>query len=72
MVSNTNELKFEATDSKKYLTDVAATDISIVRQPNGFKESAEAAQEGAKVARQQIEKSTDKPTVSKLNAKNTG
>jgi len=57
------------------LAEVAATDISIVRQANSFKESAEVAQEGAKaakVARQQIEKSTGKSAISKLNAKNTG
>jgi len=57
------------------LAEVAATDISIARQPNGFEESAVVAQEGAKaakVARQQIEKSTSKSAVSKLNAKNTG
>ncbi|MCL2443466.1 MAG: hypothetical protein FWD13_08395, partial [Treponema sp.] len=50
-----------------------ATDISAARQPNGFNESAKAAQEGAKaakVARQQIEKSTGKSAVSKLNNKN--
>ena len=57
------------------LAEVAATDISIVRQPNSFDESAKAAQEGAKaakVARKQIEKSTGKSAVSKLNAKNLG
>ncbi|MCL2762045.1 MAG: hypothetical protein FWD36_02405 [Treponema sp.] len=57
------------------LAEVAATDISIIRQPNGFNENAEVAKEGAKaakVARQQIEKSTGKSAVSKLNAKNTG
>ena len=55
------------------LAEVAATDISFVRQPNGFDESAEVAQEGAKaakVARQQIEKSTGTSAISKLNAKN--
>ena len=55
------------------LAEVAATDISAARQPNGFNESAKAAQEGAKaakVARQQIEKSTGKSAVSKLNNKN--
>ena len=57
------------------LAEVAATDISIVRQPNGFDESATVAQEGAKAAkaaREQIEKSTGKPAVSKLNAKKLG
>jgi hypothetical protein len=57
------------------LSEVAATDISIVRQPVGFRESAVVAKEGAmaaKVAREQIEKSTGKPAVSKLNAKNLG
>lgn len=54
------------------LAEVAATDISIVRQPAGFKESAVVAKEGAKaakVAREQIEKSTEKSAVSRLNAK---
>lgn len=54
------------------LAEVAATDISQVRQPEGFEQSAEVAQEGAKAAkaaRLQLEKSTGKPVVSKLNAK---
>ena len=57
------------------LAEVATTDISIARQPNGFDESAAVAREGAKaakVARNQIEKSTGKSAVSKLNAKNLG
>jgi hypothetical protein len=57
------------------LAEVAATDISIVRQPAGFKESAVVAKEGAKaarVAREQIEKSTGKSAVSRLNAQNFG
>jgi hypothetical protein len=57
------------------LAEVAATDISVVRQPSGFDESAAVAKEGAqaaKVAREQIEKSTGKPAVSKLNAKQSG
>ena len=57
------------------LAEVAATDISIARQPSGFDESAEVAEEGAKaakVAREQIEKSTGKPAVSRLNAKIIG
>jgi hypothetical protein len=57
------------------LAEVAATEISIIRQPSGFHESAEAAKEGAKaakVAREQIEKSTGRPAVSKKNAKNAG
>ena len=54
------------------LAEVAATDISIERQPVGFAESAGVAEEGAKaakVAREQIEKSTGKPAISPLNAK---
>jgi hypothetical protein len=54
------------------LAEVATTDISVIRQPSGFRESAVVAKEGAKaakVAREQIEKSTGKPAVSKLNAK---
>jgi len=54
------------------LAEVAATDISLVRQPVGFKESAAVATEGAKAAkaaRDQIEKSTGKAVVSRSNAK---
>jgi len=54
------------------LAEVAATDISIERQPASFNESAIVAKEGAKaakVAREQIEKSTGKSAVSSLNAK---
>lgn len=54
------------------LAEVAATDISQVRQPEGFEQSAKVAKEGAKTAkaaRLQLEKSTGKPVVSKLNAK---
>lgn len=57
------------------LAEVAATDISVVRQPQGFSESAAAAREGAQAAnaaRVQLEKSTGKPAVSPLNAKNLG
>jgi hypothetical protein len=57
------------------LAEVAATDISIARQPSGFAESADVAKEGAKaakVAREQIEGSTGKKVVSPLNAKNFG
>ena len=57
------------------LAEVAATDISIARQPTGFRESAVVAKEGAKaakVAREQIEKSTGKSAVSRLNAKDLG
>jgi hypothetical protein len=53
------------------LAEVAATDISIERQPENFKESAQIAAEGAtaaKVARDQIEKSTGKPAISSHNA----
>jgi hypothetical protein len=54
------------------LAEVAATDISIERQPVGLAESADVAAEGAKaakVAREQIEKSTGKPAISPLSAK---
>jgi hypothetical protein len=57
------------------LAEVAATDISVVRQPQGFSESAAVAKEGAmtaKAARIQLEKSTGKSAVSKLKAKNRG
>jgi len=55
------------------LAEVATTDISIIRQPSGFRESAEIAKEGAetaKVARMRLEKSIGRPAVSKLNARN--
>jgi hypothetical protein len=54
------------------LAEVAATDISIERQPANFVESTAVAKEGAKaarVAREQIERSTGKSAVSTLNAK---
>jgi hypothetical protein len=54
------------------LAEVAATDISIERQPANYDESAKVATEGAKaakVAREQIEKSTGKPVISSMNAK---
>ena len=54
------------------LAEVAATDISIVRQPRGYGESADVAKEGAKaakVAREHIEKNTGKSAVSMQNAK---
>jgi hypothetical protein len=54
------------------LAEVAATDISIVRQPAGFSESAEVAKEGAKAARAaraQIEKSTGKPVIKSAKRK---
>jgi hypothetical protein len=54
------------------LAEVAATDISIERQPASFGESAEVAREGAKaakVAREQIEKSTGRPAISSMSAK---
>ncbi|MCL1888009.1 MAG: Bro-N domain-containing protein [Kiritimatiellaeota bacterium] len=54
------------------LAEVAATEITVARQPVGFAESAEAAREGADVARdarEKIEKNTGKPAVSRLNAK---
>lgn len=57
------------------LAEVAATDISLVRNPQGFDASAEVAKEGAKTAkaaRQQLEKSTGKPVVSRLSAKQLG
>jgi len=57
------------------LAEVAATDISIERKPDGFMESAVVAQEGAKVAkvaRAQIEKSTGKSAISSLNANELG
>ena len=57
------------------LAEVAATDISLVRNPEGFDESAEVAKEGAKAAkaaRLQLEKSTGKPAVSPSNSRQLG
>ncbi|WP_323018317.1 Bro-N domain-containing protein [Castellaniella sp.] len=57
------------------LAEVAATDISLVRNPQGLAESATVAAEGAqtaKAARLQLEKSTGQPVVSRLNAKALG
>jgi len=57
------------------LAEATATEVSIVEQPMGFHESAKVAKEGAKaakVAREQIEKSTGKSAISSLNAKNLG
>jgi len=54
------------------LAEVAATEISVVRQPAGFKESAEVAKKGAgvaKSAREQLEKATGKSVISRRNAK---
>ena len=47
----------------------------LVRNPQGFNESAQVAAEGAKTAkaaRLQLEKSTGQPVVSALNAKKLG
>ena len=57
------------------LAEVAATDIALVRQPQGFDASAQVAAEGAKTAkaaRAQLEKSTGKSALSALNAKQLG
>jgi hypothetical protein len=57
------------------LAEVAATDISLVRNPQGLGEAAEVVVEGAKTARAarvQLEKSTGKPVVSVSNAKAIG
>ena len=57
------------------LAEVAATDISLVRNPQGLTESALVAAEGAqtaKAARLQLEQSTGQPVVSKLNAQKLG
>jgi hypothetical protein len=54
------------------LAEVATTDISIARQPEGFDESAVVAEEGAevaKVARLQIEKGTGRSALNPMNAK---
>ena len=55
--------------------EAAATEISTVRQPSGLNESAEAAKDGAetaKIAREQLEKRTRRPAISKSNAKSLG
>ena len=57
------------------LAEVATTDISIVQQPSGFKESSDVAKQGAgvaKAAREQLEIGTGKSAISSLNAKNLG
>jgi hypothetical protein len=57
------------------LAEVAATDISLVRNPQGLTQSAEVAAEGAqtaKAARLQLERSTGQPVVSRLSAKKLG
>jgi len=57
------------------LAEVAATDVSTIRQPKDFDESINAAAEGAKAAlaaRRQIERSTGKKAISRLNAKSIG
>ena len=57
------------------LAEVAATDISVERQPNGFIESAAIAKEGAtaaKIAREHIEKNTGKSAVSSLSVNELG
>ena len=54
------------------LSEVAATDISKVRSPKDFEESKDVAKEGAltaKVARDQLEKSTGRKVISRSNAK---
>ena len=54
------------------LAEVTATNISVIRTPDGFVASAEIAKEGAetaKVARQKMEKSMGMPATSRLNAK---
>jgi hypothetical protein len=54
------------------LAEVATTDISVARQPDGLTESARVAREGAmtaRAARERLEKSTGKSVVSKLSAK---
>ena len=57
------------------LSEVAATEISKVKQPLGFDESAQVAKRGAntaKVARKQLEEETGKSAISKLSAKDLG
>lgn len=57
------------------LAEVAATDISVVKKPQGFDESALVAKEGAKTAkaaRLQLEKSTGKTVISNKNAGELG
>jgi hypothetical protein len=57
------------------LAEVAATEISVLEQPEGFKASAKVAVKGAEVAksaRMQLEERTGKSAVSSLNAKTLG
>ena len=85
MVTNCNQLKLEAADGKKYLTDVAdleliintlaetvAKEIFKSKNPYGYRDNLDVALEGAEIAkntRKQVEAKTGKPVVSKLNAK---
>ncbi|MDR1337979.1 MAG: Bro-N domain-containing protein [Rickettsiales bacterium] len=57
------------------LAEVAATDVSVSRNPKDFEESVDAAAEGAKAAlaaRRQMERSTGKSPITQLNAKSIG
>lgn len=54
------------------LAEVAATDISIAQQPDGFNKSAQVAKRGANVAkhaREELEKEIGRPVISRQNAK---
>lgn len=57
------------------LAEVAATDISLVKNPQGFADSATVAAEGAKTARAartQLERSTGQSVISARNARELG
>ena len=70
-VSNTNHLKLTAPDGKKRFTDVANTEqVLRLIQSIPSKKAEPFKLWLAKVGNEQIEKSTGKPAISPLNAKN--
>ncbi len=75
LATNCSQLKMQSADGKKYLTDVASTEISQQRQPDGFEESRVIAAEGGKIAgdtRKAIEAKSGKAIVTSRNAKELG
>jgi len=71
VVSNTNHLKLTAPDGKKRFTDVANTEqVLRLIQSIPSKKAEPFKLWLAKVGNEQIEKSTGKPAISPLNAKN--
>ncbi|GAB6394857.1 MAG: Bro-N domain-containing protein [Bacteroidales bacterium] len=70
LATNCSQLKMKSADGKMYLTDVADTEqILRLVQSIPSRKAEPFKLWPAKVAREQIEKSTGKPAVSPLNAK---